>query len=260
MILLLSLFMSLSLGATPNTPSEEVYKLGAGDVVRVQVYGHPDMGREVTIPTRCNVELPFVGAVPVCGTTTGEAAVRIQERLADGYLVNPEVIVDLIDFGSQRVVVKGAVKRPGVQVLKGTTTLSEVVAAAGGPSESNVFEVVLLKEDNTTRSYLLNELDSLTDLVEVHAGDTVILNHGLFVYVHGEVKQEGAVPFRKGLTVTQALGFAGGMTEYASGRRVRIVKANGEKVRVNINRIHRGLEADYVMDPTDRLIIQRSFL
>ena len=48
------------------------------------------------------------------------------------------------------------------------------------------------------------------------------------------------------------------MTEYASGRRVRIVKANGEKVQVNINRIHRGLEADYVMDPTDRLIIQRS--
>ena len=63
--------------------------------------------------------------------------------------MNPEVIIDLIDFGSQRVVVMGAVKRPGVQVLKGKTTLSEVVAAAGGLSESNVFEVVLLKEDNT---------------------------------------------------------------------------------------------------------------
>ena len=49
--------------------------------------------------------------------------------------------------------------------------------------------IVLLKEDNDAL-VLLNELDALTDPVEVHAGDTVMLNHGLFVYVHGEVKQE----------------------------------------------------------------------
>ena len=58
-------------GTPLDSSNDEGYKLGAGDVVRVQVYGHPDMGREVTIPTRCSVELPFVGAVPVCGATTG---------------------------------------------------------------------------------------------------------------------------------------------------------------------------------------------
>jgi polysaccharide export outer membrane protein len=252
--------MSWALGASPSLDAGEGYPLGPGDIVRVEVYGHADMGREVTIPERCSVELPFVGAVPVCGQTTQQAAVAIQARLADGYLVKPEVLVDLVEFGSKRVVVKGAVKRPGVQVLKGKTSISEVIAEAGGPSEANVFEVVLLQENNETRSFLLNEIDALEDSVIVQAGDTIILNYGLFVYVHGEVKQEGAVPFRKGLTVTQALGFAGGMTEFASGRRVRIVKATGEKIRVNINRIHRGMEADYEMDPTDKLIIQRSFL
>ena len=137
MFVLISLLMSLGWGTPLDSSNDEGYKLGAGDVVRVQVYGHPDMGREVTIPTRCSVELPFVGAVPVCGATTGEAAARIQERLADGYLVNPEVIIDLIILAAA---VFKDVKRPGVRVLKGKTTLSEVVAAAERPSESNVFD------------------------------------------------------------------------------------------------------------------------
>lgn len=256
MSILLAIFSAIAFGVTP-VEDDAIYRLGPGDVVRVDVYGHADMGRQITIAERCDVTLPFVGSVPVCGHSTTEAAEKIRERLADGYLVNPEVLVDLVTHGSQRVEVKGAVKRPGVQVLTGKTTLSEVITAAGGPSETNVFEVVLLKENNHTETYSLNDLNSFAAPIMVHAGDTVILNHGLFVYVHGEVKQEGAVAFRKGLTVTQALGFAGGMTEYA-GRRVRVVKANGEKVRININRIHRGLEADYVMDPTDKLIIQRS--
>jgi polysaccharide export outer membrane protein len=250
------LFTILIMWASASSPvaAEDVYRLGSGDSIRVQVYGHPDMGREMAIPERCAVDLPFVGAVPVCGRSTAQAASDIRARLADGYLVNPEVVVDLVEYGSQRVVVKGAVKTPGVQVLRGLTSLSEVIASAGGPSEENVFEVVVLGEDNATKTYLLSELDRA---VGVKSGDTVILNHGLFVFVHGEVEKEGAVPFRSGLTVTQALSFAGGMTEYA-GRKVRIVRANGEKVRVNISRIHRGLEADYVMEPADKLIIQRS--
>jgi hypothetical protein len=54
------------------------------------------------------------------------------------------------------------------------------------------------------------------------------------------------------------LGFAGGLTDFGSAKRARVVKANGEKLRINIHRIHRGLEADYVLDPTDKLIIQRA--
>ena len=249
---------ALAWGTTTPTMADSVYRLGPGDVIRVEVFGHEDMNRQVTVPERCEVVLPFVGAVGVCGQSTSEAANQIRMRLSDGYLVNPEVLVDLVEFGSQRVEVKGAVKRPGVQILTGTTTLSEVITAAGGPSEANVFEVVLLKPDNETSTFSISDLNSAESAILVSAGDTVILNHGLFVYVHGQVKKEGAVPFRKGLTVTQALGSAGGMTEYASGKRVRVVKANGEKIRININRIHRGLEADYVMEPTDKLIIQRS--
>jgi len=253
------LFLILSLFAVANDAkgTDNVYKLGAGDTVKVQVYGHPDMSREMAIPDRCAIELPFVGSVPICGRTTADAAAEIRDRFADGYLVNPEIVVDLIDYGSQRVVIKGAVKQPGVQVLRGATPLSQIIAAAGGPSEDNVFEVVLLGENNQTQTFLLSELEQTESPVMVKSGDTVILNHGLFVYVMGEVEKEGAVPFRAGLTVTQTVSFAGGMTEFAA-RKVRVVRANGEKIRVNVNRIHRGLDADYVMEPSDKLIIQRS--
>ncbi len=63
--------------------------------------------------------------------------------------------------------------------------------------------------------------------------------------------------YRDGLTVTQALATAGGPGEYASLRRVSVLRANGEKLHLNLNRVNQGLEADVVMRPDDRLIVRR---
>ncbi len=73
MNLLFTILIAWASAANP-TVSEDVYRLGSGDSIRVQVYGHPDMGREMSIPERCAVDLPFIGSVPVCGRSTAQAA------------------------------------------------------------------------------------------------------------------------------------------------------------------------------------------
>lgn len=237
------------------------YALGAGDTVAIQVFDEPELSREAArITEGCTLELQLIGPVEVCGRTPVEVQETIRAKLSEGFMVDPKVLVTLIELGSKRVEVKGAVKRPGVQVIEGPTPLSQIVTQAGGPASSNVIEVTLVKADNSAnvRSYLLAELDLSSDPVMVEAGDTVILKLPVNVYVQGEVEKAGAVPFTQGLTATQALTLAGGPTAYAGLGRAYILRSTGERVNINLRRITNGQEADVALMPNDKLVIQKS--
>ena len=56
----------------------------------------------------------------------------IKERLADGYIVAPQVTVAVGEYQSQKVFLLGEVKNPGSYVLKGTTHILELISMAGG--------------------------------------------------------------------------------------------------------------------------------
>ena len=78
------------------------------------------------------------------------------------------------------------------------------------------------------------------------------------VQVFGHVKTSGPVAFHPGLTVTEALGLAGGATELAGLGRAYIRRANGDRERVNIRRVQLGKDPDPKLEPDDQLVIRRS--
>lgn len=233
------------------------YRVGAGDVLQVQVYEEPDLGGQVEVASTCTVSLALVGAVEVCELTPPEIEAKVRAAYADGFLVSPTVSVRVLQHRSQRVDVLGEVQKRGPVYLERDTTLVEVISLAGGPLAENVVEVQVVSADGETRTYDLLELAADPDDVLVRPGDKILLQPGKVVYVEGQIRKPGAVTLRGGLTVTQALALAGGPDEFANLRRVLVRRADGSQVRVSVPRVHRGADADPELAAGDHVIVPR---
>src|SRR5256885_1391576 len=125
-------------------PSAE-YTLGPGDVLRITIYGHGDLPPEVVLSSDGSFTYPFIGPVQAAGLTVPQLTAAMARRLAEGYLVDPQLTIAVTQYSSQQVYVLGAVKAPGVQTLKRHTTLLELIAAAGGPTPEAGAEVIIAR-------------------------------------------------------------------------------------------------------------------
>ncbi len=250
----------LALAATVVGPAAaQDYQVGAGDTLSVQVFDEPQLSHSAVVPSSCDLNLDLIGAVHICGRTTTEIAADIQARYANGFLVSPHIIVEVTTYGSQKIEVRGSIKTPGIQVLTGPTSLSQAITAAGGPDGTNVVDVEVDSADGKQSTYQLSTLNLTEPPVLVSGGDTVILRQGRQVYVDGEVKNQGSVAYREGITVSQVVTLAGGPTEYATLRRVFVLRSTGAKLVVNLVRVRNGKDQDVVLGPDDRVTLRRSY-
>lgn len=110
------------------------YLIGPQDLLKVEVFGVPDLNRSVRVSAGGQISLPLIGSIRAAGLTGEQLAADIAARLAKSYLQNPQVTIFIEEFVSQRVTVTGAVKTPNIFPLKGRMTLLQAVAAAGGPT------------------------------------------------------------------------------------------------------------------------------
>jgi len=78
--------------------------------------------------------------------------------------------------------------------------------------------------------------------------------------VGGEVRTSGSFPFDGGMTVLKAINRAGGFTEYANRREVRVTRVNGQQVTVDCRAAMKKPELDIPLYPGDRIEVVRSIL
>lgn len=110
------------------------YRLRPSDTINVTVYREPDLSVQgVPVGSDGVISLPLVGAIRAEGRTTADLAQAIRTALAGGYLTNPQVAVNVIQYNSHRVTVEGAVKHPGVFAFQPGSRLSSAIAQAEGP-------------------------------------------------------------------------------------------------------------------------------
>ena len=83
---------------------------------------------------------------------------------------------------------------------------------------------------------------------------------GRTVSVGGEVRATGSFPFEGGMTVLKAINRAGGFTEYANRREVRITRINGQQITVDCKAAMKKPELDLPLYPGDRIEVVRSIL
>lgn len=106
------------------------YRLGAGDTIKITVWGEQDLTLETLLADTGSFNYPFLGSVLAAGLTIDELEKSIAEGLKDGFLLQPDVSVQII--GYRGFFIRGEVNRPGNYPFQPRLTLAKAIALAGG--------------------------------------------------------------------------------------------------------------------------------
>jgi polysaccharide export outer membrane protein len=210
--------------------SAEEYRLGAGDSVRITAYNNPDLTTEARIAEDGSVSFPLIGRVVLAGLTKPAAEQQLAKLLTDGgFLQQAAINIAVTEYRSQQVSVLGAVTRPGKYPITSATNAMDVLAEAGGISNTGSWQIQLIQHDENGKTVQRNiDLNQLVaagtanvDLI-VHNGDVIFVAAQPIFYIYGEVQKPGAYPLQRDMTVRQAIATGGGLTLRGTERGVRV--------------------------------------
>jgi polysaccharide export outer membrane protein len=167
-------------GAPVRVPAvSSDFVIGSGDILQVSVWQEPQFGETVEVRPDGKISLPLVSDVQVAGFTTDGAQNKISDAL-EQFVKHPIVSVIVTQVHSKLVYVIGQVERPGEYPLLGATTVSELIAEAGGAtSRAKKKDVYLLRAGNSKRfpinyKRILEGKDRQQN-AELGTGDTVVV-------------------------------------------------------------------------------------
>ncbi|MEO0649676.1 MAG: polysaccharide biosynthesis/export family protein [Planctomycetota bacterium] len=220
--------------SAPATATND-YRIGPGDGVDVFVGGDASLGGRFRVGPDGQIGLPLAGTVRLHGLTRDEAASRITERIAPLLATPPRVSVDITDYANNRVFVLGRVEMPGEVELRGSGTLLQAIAAAGGMPVRE-FRAFLSRAAIVRGSEEILWID-LIDLLQngnvrlnvpLRNGDVVFIpdSEDATVFVMGAVETPGAVPIKVRIDLASALSRAGGPLETADLERIYVLRPN----------------------------------
>lgn len=119
----------------PTTVSidESSLPLGPGDKISLTVfYGSHSINAPYTLDASGEIAVQFIGAVHAGGKTLGELQKEIHDRLADGYLQDPIVSLNLMELNSLTLSVSGMVGKNGNIRFTPGLMITDVIAQSGG--------------------------------------------------------------------------------------------------------------------------------
>lgn len=135
-ILMISLFCSLTVPTQTWSKEGTSYLLGPGDVIKVFVWGQPELSGEMVVDPAGNIPFLLIGDVTVEGLTEEELEKILTEKLSQ-YIVDPQVSVTIIGYNSKKIYILGEINKPGEYPIGGSMiSLREAVFKAGLPTKS----------------------------------------------------------------------------------------------------------------------------
>ena len=144
-LVLFSFFMVCFISSVSVAEGLKGYTLGPQDVLKIEVWDNPDLSREVTVSFMNTISFPLIGEMKVEGYTAEQIQQVIRSRLADGYLVSPQVTVTVKEYNSKKVYVLGEVNKPGYYPFSKVTTMVEIISMAGGLTPDAGQEAYILR-------------------------------------------------------------------------------------------------------------------
>lgn len=261
-------FPSAEALAALEAPVDAVYRLGAGDVLSLQVWGRPELSGRHTIGPDGVITVPVAGTLPLAQLTREEAASRVQRAL-ERYYLSPSVLFSVEQYVSNRVTVLGRVQNPGLMSFDHPPTLLEVLAKAGSLP-------VIDKQATLTRCAIFRgrekmiwvDLKRLLNGGEVHlnlrmrAGDLVYIpdSSDTMVYVLGSVHRPGAYRLTPDMSVMDALATAGGPNDDAQPRDIGIYRpARNAVERIRLQDLMDGSpRVNFALEEGDVIFVPKS--
>jgi polysaccharide biosynthesis/export protein len=194
----------------------------------------------------------------VLGLTTDEISDRIEQELkAKAITASPRALVAVREYVSHTIIVSGVVKDPGTKILKREAIPLYVILADAQPAAEAGRVSVISKGTSEIMTVELSDPKSLT--LQVRPGDVVSVQvtPKQYFYIGGEVKAPGEKSFRSGLTLTQAILAAGGLSSKVATVQVARESSNGRLSisRYKLDDINTGKLADPVLQQGDRITV-----
>ncbi len=237
----------------------ELYKVGKGDVLEISLPDAP--GNQATLFTVTEnglVEHPsLTQPIKVVGLTPEEITRNLKESIGRGANSGKEnVLVAVQEYNSHAIMVSGLVKEPGTKMLRREAIPLYVVLADAQPLPE-AGQVVVVSRAGAPVQLDLRESQSRNLIVRPGDVITVQAMPTQYFYVGGEVKDPGEKVFRPGLTLTQAILSAGGVTE--KGKKIELGRERGGGLLATINYklkdITSGKVPDVPIQPGDRITV-----
>jgi len=235
-------FASAEQATTSGDAGQATYQIGAQDQLRITVLDEPSLSQSYRVDSDGSITMDYIGRIRAAGSTPADLQDRVRVLLANGYLKNPQVRVEVESYKSQSVIVSGEVRTPGKLAMTGAMRRLEALAAAGSPSAAASSELTIARRSAadgreagvTHVNWKDLQLGKGMD-VTLQDGDLINVPKAQTFFITGQVRNSGNYVPEPGTTVQQAIALAGGLTERGSDRRIKATRfANGKSVDVSL--------------------------
>jgi len=218
--------------AQPSTPTAAAaeYRLGSGDVVRINVYQNPDLAIETRVTEAGLISYPLLGSIRVGGLSVTATEKLIADGLRSGNFVKqPQVTLVVTQVRGNQASVLGMVNRPGRYPIEvADMRLTDLLAMAGGTA-MNGSDMVVVTGTRDGKPFRA-EVDMPSVFATGGTGKDMLINNGdsiwvdrqPLVYIYGEVQRPGPMRVERGMTVMQSLATGGGLTQRGTQKGIRI--------------------------------------
>ncbi|MBX2931664.1 MAG: SLBB domain-containing protein [Chitinophagaceae bacterium] len=225
------LFSNPSLSFEPDLrlPTPKNYTLGPDDKLLLDIYGTNISQQSLMVNAEGTVYIKYAGPVQVNGLTIEEASKIINTKLSKYYPAittgQTKVILSLTGIRAIKVMVLGAVKKPGTYSLSSLATLFNALYVSGGPTDNGSFRNIELVRNNKVivladlYDFLLNSNQKANvrlmdnDVIKIPFAKTQI-------DITGEVNRPGIFEMQATETLQDAINFAGGYKSNAFKARI----------------------------------------
>jgi polysaccharide export outer membrane protein len=241
------------------------YKIGSGDLIRIDVFDVPDLSRDVQVSYTGFIALPLI---PVRIQAVGLTSIQLEQKVTEllqvnGLVSHPQVTVSIKERHSHPITVIGSVRKPTVLQTTREISLLEVLSEAGGisddagsivivtrptdppaTSDSAAGPAVGIPPESPTITIKLNDLVETGDArfnIPLFGGETVSVPRAGIVYVVGAVDRSGGFVLQSAgeeMTVLKLLALAQGLKSTAKPEKAVIIRrdsSTGEKKEINLD-------------------------
>lgn len=208
-------------------PGKDLFTLGPGDQIEIEISGTPTSRTTATVGPDGKIYFNLLPGLDVWGMTVTQTRALLEKELSK-YLSSPQVTVTLRGVASKSVWLLGRLNKPGIYPLTGPTTLLESIALAGGTSRSTsqvtTEELADLRHSFVVRQGQFVPVDFHRLLREGDTSQNIYLEPDDFVYVPSALAQEvyvlgavrlpRAVAYADQMTLVSAIANASGQQTY----------------------------------------------
>lgn len=147
----------------------------------------------------------------------------------------------ILDRYTNRIIIQGAVYRPGTYELKKGMTLSDLIALADGvmPDVYSDRGLIIREKEDLTKETIPFDVDSVLQKKQnllLMKEDRVIINNiesmreKRYISISGEVQKPGQFDYYDKMTLKDLIFLAGGFNEAATGSYLEISRRNDDKL------------------------------